>query len=80
MSVKFSPEECELINNFIETNPEVTGSKESFLKYLEDAKDNSDDTSIISIAENAINKICLLDKNSFNSLIDDAPILPFSLY
>lgn len=74
--MKFTFEEAELINNFFEESSNVT--KEFAVSELNNAKDNTDDTALVEIAQTTIDKITALDDQGFTTLFSSLPVDPYT--
>lgn len=77
--MKFSFEESELINNFFE-NIQVVPSKLTVITELEEARFNTEDTELIEIVDNVINKISNLNNEAFQNLFSDLPVDTYTIY
>lgn len=77
--MKFSFEESELINNFFENIQELP-SKSTVINELEEAKSNTEDTELIDIVNNVINKISNLGNEAFQNLFSDLPVDIYTIY
>lgn len=76
--MKFTFVEAELLNSFYEfIEP---GTKSEVIEELEQAKSNTDDKDIINIANSVIQKVYMLDDETFKKVFDDFPLNEFTNY
>ena len=79
VEVRFSYEEAEIINGFIEMSGKVPGVKK-LIQDIEDAKENVEDPEMIVIADGTIKKLNMLNEENYNKIISSLPVDTFAIY
>lgn len=79
--MRFSFDECEIINNLIEETKEISIlSQGEMIKKVNSIKKNTEDPELIDICKSTISKITIMSEEKFNYFISNLPVETLSNY
>jgi hypothetical protein len=71
--MKFSFDEAEIINGYLEQQPE-TPNKEAFINIVKDTIIHTEDPELVEICNNIIAKVRDFDEERYNKFITELPV------